>query len=64
MAAQLVGVADAYDALVNERCYKKAFKPEEAYNMIVNGECGQFAPDIMECFGKVKDNFKMLAMGK
>jgi len=37
IAAQLVSIADVYDALVNERCYKKAFPPEAAYDMIMNG---------------------------
>ena len=38
VSAQLVSVADVYDALINERCYKAAFSKEEAFYMIINGE--------------------------
>lgn len=50
ISAQLVSVADVYDALTHERCYKKAFPKEEAYNMILAGECGVFSPKLLECF--------------
>lgn len=49
VSAQIVAVADVYDALTSERCYKKAFSHEKAFQMIVNGECGQFSPLLMEC---------------
>jgi len=49
ISAQIVAVADVYDALTSERCYKKAFSHEKAFQMIVNGECGQFSPLLMEC---------------
>ena len=61
ISAQLVSVADVYDALVNERCYKDAFSPEEAFHMIVNGECGVFSPRLMEVFRKVRPQFEKLA---
>lgn len=48
--AQIVSVADVYDALISERCYKKAFTKEQAFNMITNGECGTFSPKLMDCF--------------
>lgn len=50
IAAQIVSVADVYDALISKRCYKDAYSLEEAYNMILNGECGVFSPSLMECF--------------
>lgn len=49
ISAQIVAVADVYDALTSERCYKKAFSHDKAFNMIVNGECGQFSPLLIEC---------------
>lgn len=49
ISAQIVAVADVYDALTSERCYKKAFSHDKAFQMIVNGECGQFSPLLMEC---------------
>ncbi len=48
--AQIVSVADVYDALISERCYKKAFTKEQAFSMITNGECGTFSPKLMDCF--------------
>lgn len=55
ISAQVVSVADVYDALTSERCYKKAFSHEKAIEMIVNGECGQFNPLLMECFKEASD---------
>lgn len=49
ISAQIVSVADVYDALTSERCYKKSFSHEKAMEMILNGECGQFSPLILEC---------------
>lgn len=49
ISAQIVAVADVYDALTSERCYKKAFSHDKAFQMILNGECGQFSPLLMEC---------------
>ena len=61
ICAQLVSVADVYDALVNERCYKDAFSKEDAYRMIITGECGVFSPKLMESFRKVRPAFEKLA---
>lgn len=61
ISAQLVGVADVYDALVSDRVYKKAYPREEAFRMILANECGVFSPKLMECFRKVKDQFEALA---
>ncbi len=61
VSAQIVSVADVYDALVSERIYKNAFSKEEAFQMIINGECGVFSPKIMECFRLVKEDFEKLA---
>lgn len=52
ISAQLVSVADVYDALIEERCYKKPIPKEKAYEMIINGECGTFSPKLIECFKK------------
>ena len=50
ISAQLVSIADTYDALVNDRVYKKAFPKDVAYNMIIVGDCGIFPPKMIECF--------------
>ena len=49
ICAQIVSLADVYDALTSERCYKKAFSHEKAMQMILNGECGSFNPLLLEC---------------
>lgn len=57
ISAQIVAVADVYDALVSNRVYKSAYANNIAYDMIMNGECGQFSPDVMECFSLAKEDF-------
>ena len=49
IAAQVVSIADAFDALVSERTYKPAFSVQDALRMIESGECGQFNPLLLEC---------------
>lgn len=49
ISAQIVSIADVYDALTSERVYKKAFTHEVAMQMILNGECGSFSPFLLEC---------------
>ena len=51
----MVALADVYDALTSERCYKKAFDHDTAVRMILNGECGTFNPLLMECLTEVAD---------
>ena len=58
ISAQVVSIADVYDALVSERVYKPARPQEEALTMIQNGECGQFNPILVECLLELKDAIK------
>ena len=51
--AQIVSLADCYDALTSVRCYKGAFTHEESVQMIEKGECGAFSPDLLQCFLKI-----------
>lgn len=55
ISAQIVSIADVYDALTSERVYKKAFSHEKAMEMIINGECGIFNPVLLECLGDISD---------
>jgi len=48
--AHIVGIADVYDALVNQKIYRGAVEREKAVSMILNGNCGVFNPKVMECF--------------
>ena len=49
ISAQVVSIADVYDALTSERCYKKAFDHDTAIKMILDGQCGQFNPILLKC---------------
>lgn len=60
LCAQVVGIADCYDALTNARVYKKAIPPVEAINMILNGECGAFSPRLLESLKNVRSTFAQL----
>ena len=58
ISAQIVSIADVYDALVSERVYKKAFSHEKAMEMILNGEYGAFNPLLLECLVEIQDRIK------
>ena len=58
ISAQVVSIADVYDALVSERVYKKAFSHEKAIEMIQSGECGVFNPLLLECLLEIQDKIK------
>ncbi|MEE0299823.1 MAG: HD domain-containing protein, partial [Christensenellales bacterium] len=55
ITAQVVALADVYDALTSKHCYKKAYSQEEAIRTILNGECGRFNPLLLDCLLAVKD---------
>ena len=55
IAAQVVALADVYDALTSERCYKKAYSHEEALKMILEGQCGAFNPILLLCLQEIAD---------
>ena len=61
VCAQIVSIADVFDALTTPRVYKDAFPCEQAINMILNNECGKFSPKILECFKNVRTQFVELA---
>lgn len=58
ISAQVVSLADAYDALISDRVYKKAYSHEQAVKMILNGECGAFNPVLLECLTDIQDYLK------
>ena len=62
ISAQVVSIADVYDALTSERCYKKAFDHDTAIKMILDGQCGQFNPILLKCLEELSLQFsKMLS---
>lgn len=58
ISAQIVSLADVYDALVSDRIYKKAYSHEEAVRMILDGECGAFNPLLLECLKEIQEKIK------
>lgn len=55
LSAQIVSIADCYDALMSPRVYKPAFSNSTSIEMINNGECGSFNPVVLECFNDITD---------
>ena len=64
IAAQVVAMADVYDALTSERVYKAAFSHEQAIQMIIGGECGSFNPLLLECLQETADTLLELLNDK
>lgn len=58
ISAQVVALADVYDALTSKRVYKDAFSHEEAIRMITNGECGNFNPILLKCLTDIADTIQ------
>ena len=58
IAAQVVSLADVYDALVSKRAYKEAYTHEKALEMILNGECGTFNPLLLDNLVEIKDKIR------
>ena len=58
ISAQVVSLADVYDALISERVYKPAYSHEQAMSMILNGECGVFNPLLIECLKELQETLR------
>ncbi len=65
ISAQIVSVADCYDALTSDRPYKNALSHDEAVELIMTGACGTFSEQLLECFRialpefeRIERNFK------
>ena len=58
ISAQVVALADVYDALTSDRCYKKAYSHDTAVSMILNGECGAFNPMLLDCLQEISANLR------
>ncbi|MFR8046146.1 MAG: diguanylate cyclase [Eggerthella lenta] len=66
--AQVVALADVYDALTHKRVYKEAISHEESMRMILNGECGAFNPLLLQCLvdiaPQLKSEMDMKSLGR
>lgn len=58
LSAQVVALADVYDALTSERCYKSAYSHDTAMKMIFDGQCGVFHPLLLECLCDIGDTLQ------
>ena len=59
--AQIVSVADIYDALTNTRVYKSAYHHSKAVKMIYDGECGMINPEVLDCFKNIENEVHQTA---
>ncbi|MGN0682226.1 MAG: HD domain-containing phosphohydrolase [Oscillospiraceae bacterium] len=60
ISAQVAAIADVYDVLTSERCYKKAYTHKKAIKMICDGECGSFNPLLLQCLLDIEGKLKEL----
>lgn len=58
ISAQIVSIADVYDALVHERVYKAAIPRDRAFRMIMDGECGVFNPKLLHCLDACREELE------
>lgn len=58
ISAQIVSLADVYEALTSERCYREAYSHEQAMQMILSGECGAFNPLLLRCLTDVQSELR------
>jgi response regulator RpfG family c-di-GMP phosphodiesterase len=62
ISGRIMSLADVYDALRNDRCYKKAFSHEETCKIILNGNRMQFDPDLVDVFNKIENRFHEISV--
>lgn len=58
IAAQVVALADVYDALTSKRVYKPALSHDKTMEMILNGECGAFNPLLLDCLKDISSHIE------
>lgn len=61
IGAQLTAISDVYDALISDRVYKSAYPLDKAFEMIKDGECGVFSPEVLACFEFARPDMEALA---
>ena len=53
LAAAVVGLADAWDAMTTERPYHRALDQDEAFAEVRDGRGTQFVPEVVDAFFSV-----------
>lgn len=64
VSAQVVAMADVYDALTSERCYKPSYDHETAVKMILDGECGAFNPLLLNSLRDCEKQLSKIIHGR
>ncbi len=62
LSAQLMALADVFDALISRRVYKPPFSVDETVRLVLAGKDSHFAPDIVDAFVRRQDEFVEIAM--
>lgn len=57
LSARIMAIADVFDALISERCYKKPIPIDEAIKEIEKEAGTHFDPELIKVFLKYKDDF-------
>lgn len=60
IAAQIVSLVDVYDALTSRRVYKAAYKTDKAFQMVINGQSGEFSSKLLKAFTEVREEFEAI----
>ena len=63
LAARIMAIADVFDALVSERCYKKPVSADEAFRVIAEESGSHFDPLLAEVFLRYRDKFEKASKG-
>ena len=62
VSAQVVALADSYDALTSNRSYKEAFSQDVAIQMISSGMCGVFNESLIDCLLRVVNHSSLVSL--
>lgn len=57
LAARIVALADVYDALSTQRCYKPAFPRAQCQEIILQEKGRHFDPDVVDAFSRQEELF-------
>ena len=64
LLSRMIALVDAYDAMVNDRAYRKGLEPEKAQEKIRNNAGTQFDPALVEEFLKMLEENPEIALGE
>ena len=62
LAARIVAIADVYDALTSNRCYRPAYSHKDTCRMIEEGNATHFDPEVAAAFRSLDDSFRRVQL--